>query len=151
MAKKYEMLVFHANTVDNSSVGMADDGDSLDMAAFKAEDLICITAGNTSVELTFDETGLFNRNFGNGGADGGDAGGEAIENSLAILTVTDAATAVAVVKKIVQGINSNSPLYNDGMFLFDAVNDTYPCGIGAGDISAINIRRTTTTRVTAVA
>ena len=151
MAKKYEMLVFHANTVDNSSVGMADDGDSLDMAAFKAEDLICITAGNTSVELTFDETGLFNRNFGNGGADGGDAGGEAIENSLAILTVTDAATAVAVVKKIVQGINSNSPLYNDGMFLFDATNDTYPCGIHPGDISAINIRRTTSTRVTATA
>ena len=151
MAKKYEMLVFHANTVDGSSVGMADDGDSLDMAAFKAEDLICITAGNTSVELTFDETGLFNRNFGNGGADGGDAGGEAIENSLAILTVTDAATAVAVVKKIVQGINSNSPLYNDGMFLFDATNDTYPCGIHPGDISAINIRRTTSTRVTATA
>tara|TARA_R100001086_G_C11660846_1_gene210115 strand:- start:53 stop:508 length:456 start_codon:yes stop_codon:yes gene_type:complete len=151
MAKKYEMLVFHAGTVDSSSVGMADDGASLDMAAFKAEDLLCITAGETSVELTFDETGLFNRNFGNGGADGADAGGEAIENSLAILTVTDATTAVAVVKKIVQGINSNSPLYNDGMFLFDATNDTYPCGINPGDISAINIRRTTSTRVTATA
>ena len=151
MAKKYEMLVFHADTVNSDSVGMADDGTSLDMAAFKAEDLICITAGNTSVELTFDETGLFNRNFGNGGADGGDAGGEAIENSLAILTVTDAATATAIVKKIVQGINSNSPLYNDGMFLFDATNDTYPCGIGAGDVSAISIRRTTSTRVSTVA
>tara|TARA_Y100000592_G_scaffold73568_1_gene114621 strand:- start:39 stop:494 length:456 start_codon:yes stop_codon:yes gene_type:complete len=151
MAKKYEMLVFHAGTVDGSSVGIADDGASLDMAAFKAEDLLCITAGNTSVELTFDETGLFNRNFGNGGADGADAGGEAIENSLAILTVTDAATAVAVVKKIVQGINSNSPLYNDGMFLFDATNDTYPCGINPGDISAINIRRTTSTRVATAA
>ena len=151
MAKKYEMLVFHAGAVDENTVGMADDGAALDMAAFKAEDLICITAGNTSVELTFDETGLFNRNFGNGGADGGDAGGEAIENSLAILTVTNAATAVAVVKKIVQGINSNSPLYNDGMFLFDATNDTYPCGIASGDISGINIRRTTSTRVSAVA
>ena len=151
MAKKYEMLVFHADTVNSDSVGMADDGASLDMAAFKAEDLICITAGNTSVELTFDETGLFNRNFGNGGADGGDAGGEAIENSLAILTVTDAATAVAVVKKIVQGINAQSPVYNDGLFLFDAVNDTYPCGINSSEVSAINIRRTTSTRATTAA
>ena len=151
MAKKYEMLVFHADTVNSDSVGMADDGASLDMAAFKAEDLLCITAGNTTVELTFDETGLFNRNFGNGGADGGDAGGEAIENSLAILTVTDAATAVKVVKLIVQGINSTSPVYNDGMFLFDATNDKYPCGIAAGDVSAISIRRTTSTRVATVA
>ena len=83
--------------------------------------------------------------------DGGDAGGEAIENSLVQLTTTNAATTTAVIKKIVQGINSNSPLYNDGMFLFDAVNDTYPCGIASGDVSAINIRRTTTTRATTAA
>ena len=151
MAKKHEMFVFHSATVDANSVGSHDSGTNLDMAAFKVEDLVCITAGNTSVELTFDETGMFNRNFGNGGADGGDAGGEAIENSLAILTVTNAATATDIVKKIVQGINSNSPLYNDGMFLFDAVNDTYPCNIAAGDVSAINIRRTTTTRATTAA
>ena len=145
------MFVFHSATVDSDSVGSHDAGTNLDMAAFAVEDLVCITAGNTSVELTFDETGMFNRNFGNGGADGGDAGGEAIENSLAILTVTNATTATAVVKKIVEGINSTSPLYNSGMFLFDAVNDVYACGVAAGDVSAINIRRTTTTRVTATA
>ena len=145
------MFVFHSSTVDSNSVGSNDAGTNLDMAAFAAEDLVCITAGNTSVELTFDETGMFNRNFGNGGADGGDAGGEAIENSLVQLTTTNAATTTAVIKKIVQGINSNSPLYNDGMFLFDAVNDTYPCGIASGDVSAINIRRTTTTRATTAA
>ena len=142
MSKKHEMFVFHSAAVDANSVGSHDAGTNLDMAAFKVEDLVCITAGNTSVELTFDETGMFNRNFGIG-----DAGGEGYENSLAILTVTNAATATAIVKKIVQGINSNSPLYNDGMFLFDAVNDTYPCGIAAGDVSAINIRRSTTSRV----
>tara|TARA_R100001224_G_scaffold10680_1_gene5454 strand:+ start:218 stop:673 length:456 start_codon:yes stop_codon:yes gene_type:complete len=151
MAKKYEMFVFHAAAVDGSSVGSADDGTNLDMAAFKLEDLVCITASETTVELMFDETGMFNRNFGNGGADGGDAGGEAIENSLVQLTTTNAATTTAVIKKIVQGINAQSPVYNDGMFLFDAVNDKYPCGIGSGEVSAINIRRTTTTRVTAVA
>jgi len=146
MAKKYEMFVFHSSTVDANSVGSADDGTNLDMAAFKLEDLLCITAGNTSVELTFNDTGMFNRHFGIG-----DAGGEGYENSLAILTVSNAATATAIVKKIVQGINAQSPVYNDGMFLFDAVNDTYPCGINPSDISAINIRRSTTARVIASA
>mgnify|MGYP003114162625 CR=1 FL=1 len=143
------MMVFHSATVDSNSVGSHDAGTNLDMAAFAAEDLVCITAGNTSVELTFDETGMFNRNFGNGGGDGGDAGGEAIENSLAILTVTDATTATRVVKDIVRVINGGP--HHDGMFLFDAVNDVYPGDIGAGDVSAINIRRTTSTRATTAA
>ena len=149
MAKKYEMFVFHAATVDGSSVGSHDAGTNLDMAAFKIEDLLCITASETTVEMMFDETGMFNRNFGNGGGDGGDAGGEAIENSLAILTVTDATTATRVVKDIVRVINGGP--HHDGMFLFDAVNDTYPCGIASGDVSAINIRRTTSTRATTAA
>ena len=143
---KNAMFVFHSATVDSNSVGSHDAGTNLDMAAFRVEDLLCVTAGNTSVELTFNETGMFNRESGTGGDD--EAG---LENSLAILTVTDAATAVAVVKKIVEGINSNSPLYNNGMFLFDAVYDVYPCGIAAGDVSAINIRRTTTSRVVVAA
>jgi len=143
---KNAMFVFHSAAVDGDSVGSHDAGTNLDMAAFRVEDLVCMTAGNTSVELTFNETGMFNRESGTGGDD--EAG---LENSLAILTVADAATATAVVKKIVEGINSNSPLYNNGMFLFDAVNDVYPCGIGSGDVSAINIRRTTTSRVVVAA
>tara|TARA_R110002020_G_scaffold394865_1_gene604899 strand:+ start:80 stop:514 length:435 start_codon:yes stop_codon:yes gene_type:complete len=143
---KNAMFVFHSATVDGSSVGSHDAGTNLDMAAFRVEDLVCITAGNTSVELTFNETGMFNRESGTGGDDEG-----GLENSLAILTVTNAATATAIVKKIVEGINSNSPLYNNGMFLFDAVNDVYPCGVAAGDVSAINIRRTTTSRVVVAA
>ena len=140
------MFVFHSATVDSNSVGSHDAGTNLDMAAFVVEDLVCITAGNTSVELTFNETGMFNREAGTGGDD--EAG---LENSLAILTVTDAATATKVVKLIVEGINSTSPLYNTGMFLFDAVNDVYACGVAAGDVSAINIRRTTTSRVVVAA
>jgi len=139
------MMVFHSATVDGSSVGSHDAGTNLDMAAFAVEDLKCITAGNTSVELTFNETGMFNSGY-NGGADN-----EALEQSLAILTVTDAATAVKVVKLIVEGINSTSPVYNSGMFLFDAVNDVYACGVAAGDVSAINIRRTTTSRAVSAA
>jgi hypothetical protein len=139
------MMVFHSAAVDSDSVGSHDAGTNLDMAAFAVEDLKCITAGNTSVELTFNETGMFNSGY-NGGADN-----EALEQSLAILTVTDAATATKVVKLIVEGINSTSPVYNSGMFLFDAVNDAYACGVTAGDVSAINIRRTTTSRAVSAA
>ena len=84
------MFVFHSSAVDSDSVGSHDAGTNLDMAAFAVEDLKCITAGNTPVELTFNETGMFNSGY-NGGADN-----EALEQSLAILTVTDAATAVKV-------------------------------------------------------
>ena len=139
------MFVFHSSAVDSDSVGSHDAGTNLDMAAFAVEDLKCITAGNTSVELTFNETGMFNSGY-NGGADN-----EALEQSLAILTVTDAATAVKVVKLIVEGINSTSPVYNSGMFLFDAVADVYACGVAAGDVSAINIRRPTTSRAVSAA
>jgi hypothetical protein len=138
------MMVFHSATVDSDSVGSHDAGTNLDMAAFAVEDLVCITAGNTSVELTFNETGMFNRESGTGGDD--EAG---LENSLAILTVTDAATATAIVKKIILAINGGP--HKSGMFLFDAVNDVYPSDIASGDVSAINIRRTTTSRVVVAA
>ena len=113
------------------------------MSAFSVEDLKGITAGNTSVELTFSETGMFNSCY-NGGADT-----EALENSLAILTVTDAATATAVVKSIILAINGGP--HKSGMLLFDAVNDVYPGDIASGDVSAINIRRTTTSRAVSAA
>ena len=137
------MMVFHSATVDGSSVGSHDAGTNLDMAAFSVEDLKCITAGNTSVELTFNETGMFNSGY-NGGADN-----EALENSLAILTVTNAATATAVVKSIILAINGGP--HKSGMLLFDAVNDVYPGDIASGDVSAINIRRTTTSRAVSAA
>ena len=152
------MFVFHSSTVDSNSVGSNDAGTNLDMAAFALEDIKCITASETTVEIMFDETGMFAATTSFGGVtndtdDNNDQAvmGQAFENSLVQLTTTNAATTTAVIKKIVQGINSNKPLYNTGMFLFDAVNDVYPFGIASGDISAVNIRRTTTTRATAVA
>tara|TARA_R100000697_G_scaffold99981_1_gene112194 strand:+ start:548 stop:976 length:429 start_codon:yes stop_codon:yes gene_type:complete len=139
------MMIFHSATVDASSVGSHDAGTNLDMAAFCVSDLKCITAGNTSVELTFADTGMFNAASHSTGSDATDA----LENSLAILTVTDAATATKVVKDIVRMLNG-AP-HTDGMFLFDAVNDVYPGAIASSDISAINIRRTTTSRIVASA
>ena len=144
------MMVFHSAAVDGSSVGSHDAGTNLDMAAFAVEDLKCITAGNTSVELTFNETGMFNSNIATADADNGALGqAAALENSLAILTVTNAATATAVVKSIILAINGGP--HKSGMLLFDAVNDVYPGDIASGDVSAINIRRTTTSRVVTAA
>ena len=137
------MMIFHSATVDGSSVGSHDAGTDLDMAAFCVEDLKCITAGNTSVELTFADTGMFNAASHSTGSDATDA----LENSLAILTVTNAAIATKVVKDIVRMLNG-AP-HTDGMFLFDAVNDVYPGAIASSDVSAINIRRTTTNRIIA--
>jgi len=144
------MMIFHSSTVDGSSVGYVDDGTDLDMAAFCVGDLLCITASNTAVELTFDETGLFNRNSGVS-AGGEDLTGTdvslGLENSLVILTVTNATTATKVVKDIVRMLNG-AP-HTDGMFLFDAVNDVYPGAIASADVSAINIRRTISSRLVA--
>ena len=135
------MFVFHSSTVDSNSVGSNDAGTNLDMAAFALEDIKCITASETTVEIMFDETGMFDATTSFGGVtndtdDNNDQAvmGQAFENSLVQLTTTNAATTTAVIKKIVQGINSNKPLYNTGMFLFDAVNDVYPFGIASGDI-----------------
>ena len=145
------MFVFHSDTVNSDSVGSADDGASLDMAAFAVENLVAITAGNTSVELTFKDSAMFGA-IATADSDNGALGQVAVlENSLVILTVTDATAAVKVVKLIVEGINSTSPVYNSGMFLFDATADVYACGVAAGDVSAINIRRTTTSRVVSAA
>ena len=143
------MFVFHSATVDGSSVGSADDGTNLDMAAFPIKNLKCITAGNTSIELTFNETGMFNAKSHVYGDTANNVAEPtyALEQSLVIITCTNAATATSLVKLICEQINSTSPLFNSGMYLFDAVNDVYPTGIASSDISAINIRRTTTCRL----
>jgi hypothetical protein len=146
------MMVFHSAAVDGSSVGSHDAGTNLDMAAFAVEDLKCITASETTVELMFDETGMFNANAG-ASAGGEDLTGTdvsiGLENSLVQLTTTDAATTTKVIKDIVLAINGGP--HKSGMLLFDAVNDVYPGDIASGDVSAINIRRTTTSRLIAKA
>ena len=104
-----------------------------------------MTGTEDTVELTFNETGMFNKHFGNGGADGGDAGGEAIENSLVILTVAEGKE-FDVIKDIAALVN-NIGANGVAAPVFDAVNSKYPIN----NVTAIAIRRTTTTRVTAAA
>ena len=140
------MMVFHSSTVDGSSVGYVDDGTNLDMAAFCVQDLLCITAGNTSVELTFDETGMFNKhsNVGDGTFTGTDVS-VALENSLVILTVAEGKEADVI--KDIAALANASQVHGVAVPVFDAVNNKYPIS----NVTGVAIRRTTTSRIVAKA
>ncbi len=133
------MMVFHASGVDSNSVGSHDAGTNLDLAAFDVADLKCMTGTEDTVELTFDETGMFNSGY-NGGADN-----EALEQSLVILTVTEGKE-FDVIKDIAALVNN---ITSNGVAapVFDAVNSKYPIN----NVTAIAIRRTTTSRAVSAA
>ena len=131
-----KFIVFHASAVDSNSVGSADDGTNLDLAAFDLNDLQTMTGTEDTVELTFNETGMFNKHFGIG-----DAGGEGYENSLVILTVAEGKEA-DVIKDIAALANANQ-VHGVAVPVSDAVNSKYPIN----NVTAIAIRRSTTSRV----
>tara|TARA_Y100001938_G_C7793243_1_gene283550 strand:+ start:104 stop:514 length:411 start_codon:yes stop_codon:yes gene_type:complete len=133
------MMVFHASGVDSSSVGSHDAGTNLDLAAFDVADLKCMTGTEDTVELTFNETGMFNSGY-NGGADN-----EALEQSLVILTVGEGKE-FDVIKDIAALVN-NVAVNGVAAPVFDAVNSKYPIN----NVTAIAIRRTTTSRAVTAA
>ena len=133
-------VVFHASGVDSNSVGSADDGTNLDLAAFDLNDLQTMTGTEDTVELTFNETGMFNKHSGTGGDD--EAG---LENSLVILTVAEGKEADVI--KDIAALANNSTVNGVAVPVFDAVNSKYPIS----NVTAIAIRRTTTSRVVTAA
>ena len=133
-------VVFHASGVDSNSVGSADDGTNLDLAAFDLNDLQTMTGTEDTVELTFNETGMFNKHAGTGGDD--EAG---LENSLVILTVAEGKEADVI--KDIAALANNATVNGFAAPVFDAVNSKYPIN----NITAIAIRRTTTSRVVVAA
>ena len=110
-----KFIVFHASSVDSNSVGSADDGTNLDLAAFDLNDLQTMTGTEDTVELTFNETGMFNKHAGTGGDD--EAG---LENSLVILTVAEGKE-LDVIKDIAALANS-SQINGIAVPVFDVVN-----------------------------
>tara|TARA_X000001388_G_scaffold24790_1_gene17231 strand:+ start:143 stop:556 length:414 start_codon:yes stop_codon:yes gene_type:complete len=135
-----KFIVFHASGVDSSSVGSADDGTNLDLAAFDLNDLQTMTGTEDTVELTFNETGMFNKHAGTGGDD--EAG---LENSLVILTVAEGKE-LDVIKDIAALANS-SQINGIAVPVFDVVNGQYPID----NVTGVAIRRTTTSRVVSAA
>ena len=141
-------VVFQAGVVDSNSVGSADDGDSLDLAAFDLNLLTTMTGTEDTVELTFAETGMFNA------AAGISAGGEdltgtdvslGLENSLVILTVSEGKEAQVI--KDIAALANASQVHGVAVPVFDAVNSTYPIS----NVTGVSIRRTTTSRLVAKA
>ena len=138
--------VFQSGAVDSSSVGSADDGTNLDLAAFDLNLLTTMTGTEDTVELTFDETGMFNKhsNVGDGSFTGTDVS-VALENSLVILTVAEGKEADVI--KDIAALANASQVNGVAVPVFDAVNSKYPIN----NVTAIAIRRTTTTRVISAA
>tara|TARA_R100001440_G_scaffold51455_1_gene71416 strand:- start:56 stop:493 length:438 start_codon:yes stop_codon:yes gene_type:complete len=141
-------VVFQSGAVDNQSVGSADDGTNLDLAAFDLALLQCMTGTEDTVELTFAETGMFNA------AAGISAGGEdltgtdvslGLENSLVILTVAEGKEADVI--KDIAALANASQINGVAVPVFDAVNSKYPIS----NVTGVAIRRTTTSRLVAKA
>ena len=137
-------VVFQSGAVDSSSVGSHDAGTNLDLAAFDLNLLTTMTGTEDTVELTFDETGMFNKYSlaGDATMTGTDvvAG---LENSLVILTVAEGKEA-DVIKDIAALVNA-SQINGVAVPVFDAVNSKYPIS----NITGVAIRRTTTNRIIA--
>ena len=145
-----QWMCFHASTVDGSTVSVHDGGTNVDMLSLPADALTCIAATNGAIELTFNETGKLNSNAlanNTAGASGNDET-NALENTLVSLTVANASIP-AVMKDLIRVIN-RAP-HGDGLLLFDEVNSVYPGDLTATLITAITIKRTTTSIVVAAA
>ena len=136
--------VFQSGAVDSSSVGSADDGTNLDLAAFDLNLLTTMTGTEDTVELTFDETGMFNKhsNVGDATFTGTDVS-VALENSLVILTVAEGKEADVI--KDIAALANASQINGVAVPVFDAVNSKYPIS----NITGVAIRRTTTNRIIA--
>ena len=126
-----KFVVFQSGAVDSNSVGSADDGTNLDLAAFDLALLQCMTGTEDTVELTFAETGMFHPASHSTGSDATDA----LENSLVILTVAEGKEA-DVVKDLAALITMVSSNTNPAP-VFDAVNSVYPIN----NVTGVQIRR----------
>ena len=140
-----QWMCFHASTVDSSTVSVHDAGTNVDMAAFPADACTAIAAKNGGIEMTFMDTGKLIPTVANGGDDEVDLG---LEATLVTLTVANASIPT-VMKDLIRVIN-RAP-HGDGLLLFDEVNSVYPGDLTASLITAIAIKRTTTSIVVAAA
>ena len=145
-----QWMCFHASTVDGSTVSVHDSGTGVDMAAFPTDALMAIAATNGAIELTFNDTGKLNpysSSQNTAGAAGNDET-NALESTIVSLTVANASIPT-VMKDLIRVIN-RAP-HGDGLLLFDEVNSVYPGDLTATLVTAIAIKRTTTSIVVAAA
>ncbi len=130
-----KMLVFHAGTVDNNSVTSADDGASLDLAAFDANNITSVAAENNGSGLVYVYFANSNR------YEGGPVGSatELLEQAFVRLTCTSGKE-IDVVKDFLSLVAS-SQVNTTAVPVFDAINGVYPIN----NITGLQIRRHVTT------
>ena len=130
-----KMLVFHAGTVDNNSVTSADDGASLDLAAFVANNITSVAAENNGSGLVYVYFANSNR------YEGGPVGSatELLEQAFVRLTCTSGKE-IDVVKDFLSLVAS-SQVNTTAVPVFDAINGVYPIN----NITGLQIRRHVTT------
>ena len=125
-------LIFHASSVDSSSVTAHDSGTNIDLGCFKVSDISAIMAEEDYIYIYFKNAGRF---------EGGPVGSasELLEQSFVRLTVEEGKE-LNVIKDLTKSF------YGTGtMLLFDAVNGEW----AIGNITAIQIRRHLTTHTIA--
>ena len=130
-----KMLVFHAGTVDNNSVTSVDDGASLDLAAFDANNITSVAAENNGSGLVYVYFANSNR------YEGGPVGSatELLEQAFVRLTCTSGKE-IDVVKDFLSLVAS-SQVNTTAVPVFDAINGVYPIN----NITGLQIRRHVTT------
>ena len=140
-----QFMYFYANTVDASTVSVADNGASVDIFAVPTDASVSIGARNGAIELLFEETGKLNPHI----ADGDDDGDITSLERTRIDIDCSNANIPTVIKNIILAINRGP--HGDGLLVFDEVNSVYPGDITAAQCTAIVILRTTTAQTVAVA
>ena len=140
-----QFMYFYANTVDASTVSVADNGASVDIFAVPTDALVSIGARNGAIELLFEETGKLNPHIADGDDDGDIT---SLERTRVDIDCANA-NIPTVIKNIILAINRGP--HGDGLLVFDEVNSVYPGDITADQCTAIVILRTTTAQTVAVA
>ena len=128
-----KLMVFHAGTVDSSSVTSADDGTNIDLCALPASAITSVFAEEDFVYVYFKEAGRFE--LGVGAADGTDDQVKTLEQTFVRLGVSEGKEA-DVVKDFAALCTAVSSTTNPAP-VFDAVNSAYPIS----HITSVQIRR----------
>tara|TARA_R100001082_G_scaffold103899_1_gene74870 strand:+ start:190 stop:591 length:402 start_codon:yes stop_codon:yes gene_type:complete len=127
-------LIFHASSVDSSSVTAHDAGTNVDLGCFKVSDISAIMGEEDMVYIYFKNAGRFEM---------GPIGSatEVLEQSFVRLTVSEGKE-IDVIKDLTTLFFGS---HSYGQILFDAVNSDWPID----NVTAIQIRRHLTTHTIA--
>ena len=124
---KKNYIIFHAGSVDSSSVTSADDGTNIDLCALPASSITSIFAEEDFVYIYFKESGRFEF------YDGIISTQTAFEQTFVRLSVSEGKE-IDVVKSLADLLLQNTTIPS---IIFDGVNNAWPIE----NVTAVQIRR----------